>query len=949
MATTELEGEKASYAHWRKCDFQVHTPRDPNWMGNCPFGIDDIDPATGAKATIEAVDAARVIWAEGFIDACIARKLGVVAITDHHDLVMVRYVQRAVATRKVSDPNFDLWIFPGMELTTLGGRQCLIIFDADLSDEWQQQAQGKLGIVFAHVEEKAQRASKVAQMSLAYPDVAKALDEFEALRGRYIVLPNVSEGGKHTVLSNGQHADFRRMPYFGGYLDCQQTIDTLGPKNRKRISGTDQTWSTREIYPLPTSDCRTSDYTTLGKNNTWIKLATPTAEAIRQAFLGHRSRIQLLEPTLPSPSIVNLTVDGSTILKDGKAIFSPELNSIIGGRGSGKSSLLEYVAYSMGRSCQDVPRPEYSGNERMRSLIADTLVVANARITVTVRQDNADFVVTRSPKTAQQPEIRYPNGATSTISTKELRALFPAVVYSQGELAEIGKKASAGAELTDLLQFVSPSYKAENDRLVADINTRKQAVRVALQNLIGHWEKAASLQKQKTTSLAVKERVEALEKTLPTMAPEDQATVGNYARSDAFESKRLLAARHADSILDALAEAVGDLSTARDLSSEHPDAASVQDLYASFVKDFKDGVAALKLQANTARDKLTAAEETWVTKLHAQKDARDAVLEKLGAHKVVTDQIIALREQLTEHTNQLAQLQAEVDAAGDPSEALKTAMDALKASNAARVVRTTEWTTEIERLSSGKIKAKLEADGDISELQDAIEQLAAKTGSQQSTRSQGWDLSTTIDAAADVMEHLRVDCLALLYWRLAGTHLGHEIPACDKLWRHLGTTANIQSAVQKLLDLPRVEAIATAIAKPRIALFYRDNGREVSFDKASEGQRAAALLFMLLEQPGGPLIIDQPESDLDNKIIAELTDKLHSAKARRQLFFASHNANIVVNGSSELVACLDLAADGERHIAVSGAIDSPEICSVITATMEGGEKAFRDRFDKYGY
>ena len=89
--------------------------------------------------------------------------------------------------------------------------------------------------------------------------------------------------------------------------------------------------------------------------------------------------------------------------------------------------------------------------------------------------------------------------------------------------------------------------------------------------------------------------------------------------------------------------------------------------------------------------------------------------------------------------------------------------------------------------------------------------------------------------------------------------------------------------------------IATAVAQPEITLSYFDRGREISFEKASEGQRAAAPLFMLLEQPGGPLIIDQPEGDLDNRIIAELTDKLHQAKQNRQLVFASHNANIVVN------------------------------------------------------
>ena len=80
-----------------------------------------------------------------------------------------------------------------------------------------------------------------------------------------------------------------------------------------------------------------------------------------------------------------------------------------------------------------------------------------------------------------------------------------------------------------------------------------------------------------------------------------------------------------------------------------------------------------------------------------------------------------------------------------------------------------------------------------------------------------------------------------------------------------------------------------------------------------------------------------------------MTDKLHSAKKRRQLIFASHNANIVVNGSSELVGYLEVKESGERQFECAGAIDNPSICKVITLTMEGGEKAFKDRQNKYGY
>ena len=250
---------------------------------------------------------------------------------------------------------------------------------------------------------------------------------------------------------------------------------------------------------------------------------------------------------------------------------------------------------------------------------------------------------------------------------------------------------------------------------------------------------------------------------------------------------------------------------------------------------------------------------------------------------------------------------------------------------------------------AGKVKAVVISAGDISEIREAVNIIAAGTNSQEATRIRALDEALVNDTADNVVDRLRSDCLALLSWRQVGAARGKERPACADLNRILGETEGIREAVTQRMDRARVEAIATAVARPEITLFYRDGSREISFEKASEGQRAAALLFMLLEQPGGPLIIDQPEGDLDNRIIAELTDKLHEAKQNRQLIFASHNANIVVNGAAELVGHLDMNESGDREFTYTGAIDRPEVCKVIATTMEGGEKAFKDRQEKYGY
>jgi type III restriction enzyme len=586
----------------------------------------------------------------------------------------------------------------------------------------------------------------------------------------------------------------------------------------------------------------------------------------------------------------------------------------------------------------------------MHDLINDTLVSKGGRVSLTVIQDNAPFRIVRGPATTYQPQVTYPNGLTQTITVKELRTLFPAVVYSQGELAEIGKQAGQKTRLSDLLQFVNPDFKKEDDRLAADIEGAKGKIKTAVQTVAAHWFEQSKLRKLTTMRDSLRQRAEALEKTLPTLSADDQAVVDHFDKANNFESKRLQASKHADQILQELEATTAELANERDLSTDlKGDVEAVQQSYRDLFKAFNTGIKQLQAEIAKRRAALTDAETAWMAKFKHARTARDAVLEKLGAHKTVTAQIINLREEITEITNQIGDLEARLKAEGDPTTVLTKALADLRTVNDQRAERSQAWAKEIEKLSSGKIEAAVTVSGDTSEIRDAVDAVAAKTGSQEATRIDRLEDALAKDSVADFVDRLRTDCLSLLYWRQMGAASGEEQPKCADLMRILGGTERIRTALVERMDTSRVEAIATAVAKPEIDLSYCDGAREISFEKASEGQRAAALLFMLLEQPGGPLIIDQPEGDLDNKIIADLTDKLHTAKQNRQLVFASHNANIVVNGSSELVGYLDVKGSGERQFECVGAIDKPEICKVITSTMEGGEKAFKDRQDKYGY
>lgn len=120
------------------------------------------------------------------------------------------------------------------------------------------------------------------------------------------------------------------------------------------------------------------------------------------------------------------------------------------------------------------------------------------------------------------------------------------------------------------------------------------------------------------------------------------------------------------------------------------------------------------------------------------------------------------------------------------------------------------------------------------------------------------------------------------------------------------------------------------------------------FSGLSLGQKCTSLLLLLLLEKDIPLIVDQPEDDLDNRFVYEdVVRILRKEKFRRQFITATHNANIPVLGDAELIAVLETEGD-KGKIKARGAIDDPEICEGIKETLEGGEEAFMRRREKYG-
>ncbi|HLD78176.1 MAG TPA: hypothetical protein VJB16_04050, partial [archaeon] len=117
----------------------------------------------------------------------------------------------------------------------------------------------------------------------------------------------------------------------------------------------------------------------------------------------------------------------------------------------------------------------------------------------------------------------------------------------------------------------------------------------------------------------------------------------------------------------------------------------------------------------------------------------------------------------------------------------------------------------------------------------------------------------------------------------------------------------------------------------------------------SVGQRSTAILSLLLSAGEQPLVIDQPEDDLDNRYVYDVVvDLLRRRKFSRQIVIATHNANIPVNGDAELIVALEVQ-NQMGQILVAGSIDRGEVKDRVSEIMEGSAEAFRLRRERYGF
>ncbi|HYJ85560.1 MAG TPA: AAA family ATPase [Pyrinomonadaceae bacterium] len=924
-------------AHFFRCDLQVHSPRDLNWTGGSHVSDDE-----------------RRDYASLLVQACRERGLQGIAITDHHDMTFVPFVRRAAAAETDSEgrdlpTEQKLIVFPGMELTLAVPCQALLIFDAEFPDDLFDLASKALAITPTAADE-AKTAQTVRLNIQTLTQLKADLDKHAFLRDRYIILPNVGENGQFSLLRKGQAMKYVEMPCVGGYIDGD--LSKVGLGNQNIIAGKAKEWGNKRIACFQTSDNRFEDHRDLGKVSTWIKWAIPTAEALRQACLAQESRVSQTIPRLPAVVVRSISVSNSSFLGPIDLEFNHQYSTLIGGRGTGKSTILEYLRWAL---CDQPPgiadedTPNYLA--RRSRLIEQTLKPLGATVQVSFEVNGVVHLVRRSSQD-ESLLMKVGNDEMKPCTEEEVRTLLPIQAYSQKQLSDVSVR------VDELARFITAPIRGDLGRLERQEADRAERIRQSYATRRRQQGLAQTLRKRELEEKSLSGQADALRGALTGLSDEDRALL---ERGKVFDAADRAVQSWRDSVNSFERDATillrslnSQLEQGDELPTE-PEAEILRAAHEEYRTLFGDATASME-SFITRAEAIVAGQaggpwRQWSDRLSAFRTLYDAAVQRSSAHSEKMKQLKEIEDELAKHVRETTRVREELRSLSAAETGYRSEREAWEALLADRDGLLDAQCRTLTTSSGGTIRARVQTYANAADFVNSLKQ--SLSGSRVPGAKME-KLGDSITTAAEPGSQWRAVLLELE--NLA------EFNTSEESTERRPETPTLSAAGLTNADLDRIAqalkpeawlALSLTPIKSMPVFEYRAREREyIPFRNASAGQQATALLKTLLNEAGPPLIIDQPEEDLDNPVMLEIVEQVWQAKQKRQLIFASHNANLVVNGDAELVAWCDYRTTGDQsrgRIAGEGAIDIPIVRDAIKQIMEGGEAAFNLRKEKYGF
>lgn len=618
-------------------------------------------------------------------------------------------------------------------------------------------------------------------------------------------------------------------------------------------------------------------------------------------------------------AVLNLNVTGG-FLAGAKLDFADGLNCLIGGRGTGKTTALEFLRFGLGL----MPDPKISA-ARHRAI--EGLVKANlggGRLAIELRtKDGMRYTARRGVS----DDLQVLNEAGTAVPVSLDRELiFTADVFSQNEIEEIASDPAAQLALLDRFVPETTTLTTELDALHRQLDQMTNELR-RLDNEADNLRATASelpIVEEKLKGLTQGAGPDADKITAAHAAksardreaqlPEQLTQAVDRATQDIASSMRAFRAV-LDAHLDSKVKAGPNLDIITTLDAD-------METFAKSVEGAEKGVSA----AATIVKQAIGVRRASIAQRHATQDDEYRKL-------------IAVLAEEGGRAAERASLQQKLMAAATA----QTQVDAMQMQRDLLQKRRSETLQKISELRDTRFAARKRVAEKLTQQFPAIRVKVA----------QGADLQAYKDLLANALRGARMKH-AKNAERLAEVLLPEELSKAVASRDHkvivqrAGFDADL---AKRILDTLHEEGAAYVLEAvelhdvPSIELL--DGTEYKASPNLSTGQRCTTILPILLVQSERPLLIDQPEDNLDNAFIYETVVKaLQAVRGARQVIFVTHNPNIPVLGEAERVFVFE--SDGKQaRLRKEGSVD--ECKADIETILEGGREAFRRRKERYGH
>ena len=841
---------------------------------------------------------------QAIVDKCLEKGIEVIAVTDHYR------TEDSVGLVNCARDN-DLQAFSGFEALTKDGVHFLCLFDRDKENNLATYI-GECGI------HDTNQKSPLGKL-----DSSELLEHSKAWGAICIAAHVAADKGLLTTLSGQSRIDVWKSP---NLLACALPGPaSAAPEGIRQILENKDDNYKRKYPPAIINASDVNDPKDLDEDKTscFIKMSKVSVEAFRQAFLDPESRVRLHSDTKPEPhsEFLAMTWEGG-FLSDTSAHFNGNLNVLVGGRGTGKSTVIESIRYVLGlEPLGEEARKAHEG-------IVRHVLKPGTKVSILVRSHKPSksyYTIERS--VPNPPIVKDERGNVLALSP---RTVMPGVeVFGQHEISELTKSSEKLTLLLDRFVERDPSLSGRKAKIhlelersrnrILDTQREMEVLDERLAKLPGleetqkRFEQVGLAELLKEKSMLVREErlfSDAKERLEPVRALYDELTK-ELPIDTAFVSYRALEELpNADILLEiktVLESLSGNLS-------------KVAGRFAKALSETNKEIVEIKSRWEEKRENI---EKTY-----------EKLLRELQKSKIDGAEFIQLRHQIEE----LRPLK-------DKAESLKRNLSAYESDRRKLLsewedIKTSEY-REIERASkrvSRKLRNRVQVEVTMAGNYDPFERLLREVGGQ----------------LAAAFERLReMDQLSLQEFAQQCRE-GKEA-LMEKYHFPSGAAERIAKASPNLFM--RIEELELPVTT-KIELNTAADGSPPVWQKLeslSTGQKATAVLLLLLLESSAPLVVDQPEDDLDNRFITEsIVPIMRSEKLRRQFIFSTHNANIPVLGDAELILGLDVSGEaetGQANIATEhmGSIDSQPVRELVEEILEGGKDAFEMRRSKYGF